>query len=109
MRHRRIQIYMGKNKKKRSGMLGLFTIGFGAIIGVGWIVSVGEWLDMAGGVAPVVTAFAMATLILLPITKAYGEMITILPEAEGGISGTCFVYGKGWAFAGGWFWHWRIS
>lgn len=84
-------------------MLGLFTVGFGAIIGVGWIVSAGEWIDMAGGAVPVVAAFAVSALILLPVTRAYGEVMAAFPEADGEIQATTLAYGRKWAFAGGWF------
>ena len=44
-----------------------FTIGFGAIIGTGWIFLVGEWLIISGGPIPAMLAFLLGALLLLPV------------------------------------------
>ena len=34
---------------KKLSLYDFFVIGFGAIIGVGWVISIGTWIDMGGG------------------------------------------------------------
>ena len=43
-----------------------FTIGFGAIIGTGWVLLVGDWMVIGGGPVAAMIAFAIGAVFLLP-------------------------------------------
>lgn len=45
------------SQKHSLSLWNFFTIGFGAIIGTGWIFLVGEWLVISGGPLPAMLAF----------------------------------------------------
>lgn len=89
--------------KKDLEIIDLFTIGFGAIIGVGWVITIGKWIDSAGGAIPAILAFISASFILIPISKAYGELASSMPEAGGPIAYSRIALGKFWSFIGGWY------
>ena len=38
--------------KKTLSLWNFFTIGFGAIIGTGWVLQVGDWMVVGGGPVP---------------------------------------------------------
>ena len=42
----------GTGMKKELTLLNFFTIGFGAIIGTGWVLLVGDWMVLGGGPLP---------------------------------------------------------
>ncbi|MDD3851805.1 MAG: APC family permease [Firmicutes bacterium] len=67
------------------GIFDLFTIGFGAIIGVGWAITIGEWFNKGGGPMPTALAFFVAALCLIPVAKAYGELTAAMPVAGGAV------------------------
>lgn len=71
--------------KRTLGIFDLFTIGFGAIIGVGWAIAVGEWFNKGGGPIPTALAFSVAPLALIPVVKSYGELTAAMPVAGGAI------------------------
>lgn len=48
-----------KNISKTLTLWNFFTIGFGAIIGTGWIFLVGEWIIISGGPIPAMLAFLL--------------------------------------------------
>lgn len=80
-----------------------FTIGFGAIIGTGWIFLVGEWLIISGGPIPAMLAFLLGALLLLPVGAVFGELTSALPIDGGVIEYVDRSYGKTAAFITGWF------
>lgn len=88
---------------KRLSAFDLFTIGFGAIIGVGWIVVIGDWVNMGGGPLPTVLAFVAGALCLYPIARVFGALNVALPKAGGPFYYTLRAFGKRAAFVTGWF------
>ena len=87
---------------KTLGPFSFFAIAFGSIIGVGWIVVVGDWLRMAGPAGACLAFFGSALLIVL-IGLCYAELSTMLPVAGGEIAYTYLTSGPLWAYAVGWF------
>ena len=73
-----------KNISKTLTLWNFFTIGFGAIIGTGWIFLVGEWIIISGGPIPAMLAFLLGALLLLPIGAVFGELTSALP-IDGGV------------------------
>jgi len=80
-----------------------FSIGFGAIIGVGWVIVMGDWLNMGGGPIITVMAFAVGAVILIPIALVYGELTTAIPVAGGPIAFTLKAFGHRTSYLTGWF------
>ncbi len=87
---------------KAMGLFDFFTLGFGAMVGVGWVVTVGSWIANAGGPLGAIIAFAIGGLMLLPITYAYGEMTASMPVAGGEIAYTYRAFGSTASFYTGW-------
>jgi amino acid transporter len=59
-----------------------FSLAFGAMIGVGWLVLMDDWLARGGPVGAML-AFALGGLLLLPIGYVYGKWVERLPDASG--------------------------
>jgi len=78
------------------------TIGIGAIMGVGWAVALGEWLDAAAPLGTVL-GFALGGLLMLPVALCYAELATALPAAGGEVVYVEAVFGRDAAFMVGWF------
>ena len=51
-------------KKKGLGTFDFFCVGFGAIVGVGWAVSLNKWMDSCGGPVPASLAYMLALIIM---------------------------------------------
>lgn len=89
--------------KKTLRLFDLFTIGFGAIVGVGWVVVVGDWINMGGGPLPTALAFLTGAVFLFPIARSFGELSSAIPVAGGCVVYTQKAFGKNAAFFSGWF------
>ena len=78
-----------------------FTLGFGTMVGVGWLVLMDDWLTR-GGPAGVMLAFAIGGLALLPIAVVYGRLVMAIPDAGSEIAYTARVFPSQASFATGW-------
>src|SRR5450631_261924 len=78
-----------------------FTLGWGTMAGVGWLVVMDDWL-MRGGPMGAVLAFAIGGLALLPIGIVYGHLVLAMPDAAGEIAYTSAVFPRSVSFATGW-------
>lgn len=87
---------------KKLTLWNFFTIGFGAIIGTGWIFLVGQWLIISGGPLPAMLAFFLGAMLLLPIGAVFGELTSALPADGGVIEYLDRAYGRTAAFIAGW-------
>lgn len=97
------EIAKNETLAKKLGHLDYFSIGFGAMIGVGWVIVVGDWLNMGGGPIAAIIAFAIGALMLIPIALVYGELTTSMPVAGGSIGFTLKAFGPGASYLTGWF------
>ena len=52
------------NMKKTLSLWNFFTIGFGAIIGTGWVLLVGDWMIIGGGPIAAMIAVSIGALFL---------------------------------------------
>ena len=68
-------------EKKGVSVFDFFTIGFGAIVGVGWAVIVNSWMASAGGPIPAALGFLITMLMVLPIAMCYAELCPMIPVA----------------------------
>ena len=81
--------------------LDYFCFGFGSMVGVGWLVIMGDWLGR-GGPAGAAIAFAAGGLCLLPIARVYGALVRDLPDASGEVAYTEGVLPPVVSFGAGW-------
>ena len=78
-----------------------FSLGFGTMVGVGWLVVMDDWL-VRGGPLGAVLAFAIGGIVLLPIGIVYGHLVKAMPDAAGEIAYTAAVFPRSISFATGW-------
>lgn len=67
---------------KALGTIDVLFIGFGAMIGFGWIVLTGGWLDDAGTLGALL-AFAAGGVIMGFVGVVYSELVAAMPHAGG--------------------------
>src|SRR5690349_10548054 len=78
-----------------------FTLGWGSMVGVGWLVVMDDWL-LRGGVLGGILGFAIGGLLLLPVGYAYGRLVMAIPDAAGEVAYTSKVFPPVVSFATGW-------
>lgn len=78
-----------------------FTLGWGTMVGVGWLVVMDDWLGR-GGALGAVLGFAIGGVLLLPVGWVYGKLVVAMPDAAGEIAYTAAVFPRGVSFATGW-------
>ena len=78
-----------------------FTLAFGSIVGVGWMILLDDWLAR-GGPAGAMLGFLLAGLALIPVVVIYGRLAEQMPEAASEVSYTAAVFPRGVSFATGW-------
>lgn len=95
---------MSDSNTKTSGfrLIDFFMLGFGAMIGVGWTVSLNDWFQVSGGVLGTVLAFIVGTIAVVPIGLCYGEMTGALPVSGGSMAFAYRAEGSRFSFIGGW-------
>ena len=95
---------MNGKEKKNSGIASLdfFCIGFGAIVGVGWAVSINRWMASSGGPLPAATGYLLALVVMIPMALCYCELCPMLPVSGGGMAYAYRAFGERVAFVSGW-------
>src|SRR6201989_1956152 len=78
-----------------------FALGWGAMVGVGWLVVMDDWL-LRGGVLGAVLGFAIGGSLLLPIGYVYGQPVAAMPDAAGEVAYTAKVFPRSISYATGW-------
>ena len=78
-----------------------FTLGWGTMVGVGWLVIMDDWL-MRGGSLGALLGFVIGGALLLPIGWVYGRLVLAMPDAAGEIAYTSAVFPRSVSFATGW-------
>lgn len=81
--------------------LDTIAIGFGAMIGFGWVVLTGGWLESAGTLGAVL-AFAVGGLIMVLVGLTYSELVSAMPVAGGEHNYVMRAMGARWAFVCSW-------
>lgn len=89
-------------KKKGVGAIDFFCIGFGAIVGVGWAVSINSWMSGSGGPLPAAFGYILALVLMLPVALCYCELCSMLPVSGGGMAYAFRAFGDRIAFISGW-------
>ncbi len=78
-----------------------FTLGWGTMVGVGWLVIMDDWLTR-GGALGALLGFLIGGAVLLPIGWVYGKLVAAMPDAAGEIAYTSSVLSPSLSFATGW-------
>src|SRR5438067_13518489 len=78
-----------------------FTLGWGTMVGVGWLVVMDDWL-LRGGALGGVLGFAIGGALLLPIGYVYGQLVMAMPDAAGEVAYTPKVFPYEISCATGW-------
>src|SRR5579864_2687744 len=78
-----------------------FTLGWGTMVGVGWLVIMDDWLSRGGSLGALL-GFAIGGVVLFPIGWVYGKLIMAMPDAAGEIAYTSAVFSRRISFATGW-------
>ena len=91
-----------QGEKKGVSALDFFCIGFGAIVGVGWAVSINNWMVNSGGPVPAAVGYLLCLLIMVPFGLVYAELVPMLPVAGGGSAFAYAAFGEKVSFLSGW-------
>jgi basic amino acid/polyamine antiporter, APA family len=78
-----------------------FALGFGTMIGTGWVVVMDDWLGR-GGPFGAMLGFAIGGILLLPVSYVYGEWVKRLPDASGEAAYTAQVFSPFVSYITGW-------
>ncbi len=78
-----------------------FTLGWGTMVGVGWLVIMDDWLTRGGAIGALL-GFIIGGSVLLPIGWVYGKLVIAMPDAAGEIAYTSAVFPRSISFATGW-------
>ena len=89
--------------KKTLSLWNFFTIGFGAIIGTGWVLQVGDWMVVGGGPVPAMIAFLIGAIFLVPIGAVFGELTAAIPISGGIVEYVDRTFGRVPSYITGWF------
>src|SRR5690625_4969828 len=88
------------------GSIDALFVGFGAMIGFGWIILTGGWLDAAGTIGAVL-AFAGGGVVMVFVGLVYSELVSAMPFAGGehnyllrGMGPKAAIFGS-WSITGG--------
>ena len=79
-----------------------FTLSFGSIVGVGWIIVMGTWLS-AGGPLGASLAFAVAGVLMTAVGICFAKLAARYPVTGGAVAFSHEVFGRRTAFFVGWF------
>src|SRR5215475_4871402 len=86
---------------RQLGLKQYFALGFGTMIGVGWLVLMDDWLGR-GGPLGAMLAFATGGVLLVPVGYVYGEWAKRLPSASGEAAYTALVFPRAVSYFTGW-------
>ena len=78
-----------------------FALGFGTMIGTGWVVLMDDWLRR-GGPFGAMLGFAVGGILLLPVAHVYGQWVRRLPDAAGEAAYTAQVFPPSVSYFTGW-------
>jgi amino acid transporter len=78
-----------------------FTLGFGTMVGAGWLVLMGDWLER-GGPWGGILGFLIGGILLLPVGYVYGRLVMAIPDAGSEIAYTAKVFPRGISYFSGW-------
>ena len=78
-----------------------FSLGWGTMVGVGWLVVMDDWLTRGGPLGGIL-GFAIGGVLLLPIGYVYSRLVAAMPDASGEVAYTASVFPQPVSFFTGW-------
>lgn len=78
-----------------------FTLAFGAMVGVGWLIVIDDWLTR-GGPGGAMLGFLLGGLALLPVAYVYGKFVREIPNASAEVAYATTVFPRSIGFLAGW-------
>lgn len=78
-----------------------FTLAFGTMVGVGWLVVMDDWLRR-GGPLGAILGFVLGGAALLPIGYVYSRWVMAMPDAASEVAYAAKVFPESVSFATGW-------
>ena len=78
-----------------------FALGFGTMIGTGWVVLMDDWLGRGGSLGAML-GFAIGGILLLPVGYIYGHWVKRLPDAAGEAAYTAEAFPPFVSYVTGW-------
>ena len=87
---------------RRLGGIEYFTLGFGTMVGAGWLVVLDDFLRRGGPLGGAL-GFTLGALLLLPIGLTYARLVARLPDAGGEVAFAERVFPRSVGFVTGWF------
>jgi APA family basic amino acid/polyamine antiporter len=82
-------------------LIDYFTLAWGTMVGVGWLVVMDDWL-LRGGALGALLGFAIGGALLFPIGWVYGRLVAAMPDAAGEIAYTAAAFSRPVSFSTGW-------
>ncbi|CAN3131670.1 APC family permease [Mycobacterium sp. smrl_JER01] len=79
----------------------VLALGFGAMIGFGWVVLTGDWIGSAGTLGAVL-AMTAGGVIMAVVGLTYAELTAAMPKAGGEHNFLLRGMGPRWSFIGSW-------
>ncbi|MGA8270809.1 MAG: APC family permease [Candidatus Sulfotelmatobacter sp.] len=89
------------NLARKLRLTDYFTLGWGTMVGVGWLVVMDDWL-LRGGALGALLGFAIGGVLLFPIGWVYGRLVAVIPDAAGEIAYTAAAFSRSASFSTGW-------
>ena len=89
-------------EKKGVSAIDFFCIGFGAIVGVGWAVSINGWMTNCGGPVPAGIGYLLCLIMMVPVALCYCELVPMMPVAGGGMAFAFKAFNDKIATISGW-------
>ena len=86
---------------RKLSLANYFALGFGTMIGTGWVVLMDDWLGR-GGPLGAMLGFGLGGLLLLPVGYIYGQWVRRLPDAAGEAAYTAQVFPPLVSYVTGW-------
>lgn len=86
---------------RKLSIIDYFSLGWGTMVGVGWLVVMDDWL-LRGGPLGGILGFAIGGILLLPIGYVYSKLVMAMPDASGEVAYTANVFPRTASFFTGW-------
>jgi amino acid transporter len=91
----------GKSLDRSLRTTEFFTLAFGTMVGVGWLIVIDDWLTR-GGPLGAMLGFLLGAIFLLPVAYVYAKFVRAIPNAGAEIAYATTVFPRFVAFLSGW-------
>ncbi len=78
-----------------------FTLAFGTMVGVGWLIVIDDWLTR-GGPGGAMLGFLLGGIFLVPVAYVYSRFVRAIPDAGSEVAYVTAVFPRSLGFVSGW-------